>query len=288
MHVVEDDQQRAVVRKPGQETARRPGRFFRPPRVCSQADGGGEPGGRLLTVVVHGEALADPGGELAAGKRGQHVAERRVGDLLGPGAAAADSRRGHGSEALHALDREACLSDPGSTEDGDHVRPGVRDGAVECLDHLFELGLASDDRRLETSEQRRRVGIHCLDNPGVVARGAGRGVAYQPPRAETGEHLARSRLVAQARCFLDRRARDKRIAGHHLTGRQPDPRGRPERNSGASGLQCVVVAGRGNAENADQAAAAEALHGRAMRLEHALGGGTSRAELRTTRFRIFR
>ena len=77
MHVVEHDQQRPFMRQPGQEAARRPGRFFRPPRLDSQADGGGEPR-RAARRRLRVEAFADPVLEIVVGEPGQKLAERRI------------------------------------------------------------------------------------------------------------------------------------------------------------------------------------------------------------------
>ena len=159
-------------------------------------------------------------------------------------------------------------------------------GTFEGIHHLLELALAPDDRSLEAAEQRRRLGIHVLDDPGAVEDETGGGVTHEPPCAHPGEHPPRSRPVAQARGLVDGRAGHERVAGHHLAGREADARLGTERDGGARSLQRVLVARRGHAEDGEQPTVSEALDRRAVSLEDALGRGASFSQLGPPRLRI--
>ena len=259
VHVVEDEHQGVLQRDAREQPAGRERRVLRARASGREADGDGQLLGELR-AAVRSEALADPPGDIAAGERGQHVAERRVRRLPRVGAAAADGGGRHLAKALRALRRQARLPDSRCPEDGDEVRTAFGGRALERIDDLAEFPVAPDERRLEAAEQRRRVGVDRVDRPRVLPRRGRDGVAHAAPRPGGGEHLSRVGSLLEPRGFVDRRARHERIAGHDLPGGDADASrdgGRAERDGRRERAQRIVVLRRGDAEHAEHAPAAE-------------------------------
>ena len=135
VHVVEDEYQGMLQRDAREQPAGRERRVLRARASGREADGDGQLLGERR-AAVRSKALADPPGGIAAGERGQYVAERGVRRLPRVGTTAADGRGRHLAQVLRAFRRQARLPDSRCPEDGDEVRSAFGGRALERFDDL--------------------------------------------------------------------------------------------------------------------------------------------------------
>ena len=211
--------------------------------------------------------------------------------MLGRAAACQRAVAG-GGQAAAELAHQARLADAGLTAQQQHLAPAghrrlpvllqarqlglaAGEGAqvgpgVEALGALHELLLAQPVDRpavLEALEGRQPAGQAEAE---AVTGDLARGLAHQ--------HLARAGLLLKPGCMVHRRAHRLRLADHHPAGGYADAhlqaqvgQATAQRQRGAQGLGCGILAGRGIAEVAHQAVIALRVVGQAAKALRHLG-----------------
>ena len=132
------------------------------------------------------------------------LSDREIRGALAVRDAASDEHTCFLAQRFDQLPRQACLADPGLTDDGHHAAVLVGAGVRVYAPQPLELPLAADERRVEAAGVRRRIRKDLVEAPGPVNGLGPDGIADELIGLVTEQNAtdrrARFELRRHARC----------------------------------------------------------------------------------------